>query len=69
MKQKLSATELKILAIIAMTVDHTALVFVPEGSLLYYFMRILYRYALTVAQSGCFCLSHQLSILRPYHPN
>lgn len=43
MKKKWSAFTLKLLAIIAMTVDHTALVFVPEGSLLYYFMRMFGR--------------------------
>ena len=43
MKKKWSALTLKLLAIIAMTVDHTALVFVPEGSLLYYFMRMFGR--------------------------
>lgn len=43
MKQKLSAAQLKILAIIAMTVDHTAFLFVDSHSLLYYFMRMFGR--------------------------
>ena len=43
MKKKWSALTLKLLAIIAMTVDHTALVFVPEDTLLYYFMRMFGR--------------------------
>ena len=40
MKKILSATDLKILAIIAMTVDHTAFLLVDQHSLLYYFMRL-----------------------------
>ena len=43
MKRGLSATQLKILAIIAMTVDHTAYLFADEHSLLYYFMRMFGR--------------------------
>ena len=43
MKQRLSATQLKTLAIIAMTVDHTAIIFADKHSLLYYFMRMFGR--------------------------
>lgn len=43
MKKILSTTDLKILAIIAMTVDHTAFLFVDKHSLLYYFMRMFGR--------------------------
>ena len=43
MKKKCSASALKLLAIIAMTVDHTALMFVPQESLLYYLMRLFGR--------------------------
>lgn len=43
MKKILSATDLKILAIIAMTVDHTAFLLVDQHSLLYYFMRMFGR--------------------------
>ena len=43
MKRGLTATQLKILAIIAMTVDHTAYLFADEHSLLYYFMRMFGR--------------------------
>ena len=43
MKRGLSATQLKILAIIAMTVDHIAFLFVDPHSLLYYFMRMFGR--------------------------
>lgn len=43
MKKKCSASVLKLLAIIAMTVDHTALMFVPQENLLYYFMRMFGR--------------------------
>ena len=43
MKKKCSASSLKLLAIIAMTVDHTALMFVPQESLLYYLMRLFGR--------------------------
>lgn len=43
MKQKLSANGLKILALIAMTVDHMAFLFVDAHSSLYYFMRIFGR--------------------------
>ena len=43
MKRVLSATQLKTLAIIAMTVDHTAFLFVDSHSLLYYFMRMFGR--------------------------
>ena len=43
MKKILSATDLKILAIIAMTVDHTAFLLVDQHSLLYYFMRLFGR--------------------------
>lgn len=43
MKKTLSANNLKILAIIAMTVDHTAFLFVDSHSMLYYFMRMFGR--------------------------
>lgn len=43
MKKILSATDLKILAIIAMTVDHTAFLLVDAHSLLYYYMRMIGR--------------------------
>lgn len=43
MKKILSATDLKILAIIAMTVDHTAFLLLDQHSLLYYFMRLFGR--------------------------
>ena len=43
MKKILSATDLKILAIIAMTVDHTAFLLVNSHSLLYYFMQMFGR--------------------------
>lgn len=43
MKKILSATDLKILAIIAMTVDHIAFLLVDQHSLLYYFMRMFGR--------------------------
>lgn len=43
MKKNCSAFTLKLLAIIAMTVDHIALVFVPPDSLLSYFMRMFGR--------------------------
>ena len=43
MKKNLSATHLKILAIIAMAVDHTAFLLVDQHSLLYYFMRMFGR--------------------------
>ena len=39
----LSANTLKYLAIIAMTIDHTALVFVSQNTVLYYFMRTVGR--------------------------
>ena len=35
--------QIKLLAIMAMTIDHIALVFVPSGSLLYYVMRLIGR--------------------------
>lgn len=43
MKKNCTAFTLKLLAIIAMTVDHTALMFVPQDSILYYFMRMFGR--------------------------
>lgn len=43
MKQKLTANNLKVLAIISMTVDHIAFLFVDQHSLLYYFMRMFGR--------------------------
>lgn len=43
MKKILSTTDLKILAIIAMTVDHTAFLLVDQHSLLFYFMRLFGR--------------------------
>lgn len=43
MKQRLSATQLKTLAIIAMTVDHTAILFADTHSLIYYFIRMFGR--------------------------
>ena len=43
MKKTLTATQLKVLAIIAMTVDHTAFLLVDQHSLLYYFMRMFGR--------------------------
>lgn len=43
MKQKFSAAGLKTLAVIAMTVDHAALLFLPQDSLLYWFMRMFGR--------------------------
>lgn len=43
MKKNCSALTIKLLAIIAMTVDHIAVVFVPQNSMLYYFMRLFGR--------------------------
>ena len=43
MKKILSANDLKILAVIAMTVDHTAFLLVDKSCLLYYFMRLFGR--------------------------
>ena len=43
MKKNYSALSVKLLAIIAMTVDHIAVVFVPPSSMLYYFMRMFGR--------------------------
>ncbi|MCL1903786.1 MAG: conjugal transfer protein TraX [Oscillospiraceae bacterium] len=40
---KLSANSLKIIAVIAMVIDHTAYVFVPPDSLIYFIMRIIGR--------------------------
>ena len=39
----MNRNQLKILAIIAMTIDHIALVFVSSGSILYYVMRLIGR--------------------------
>ncbi|MBR5180267.1 MAG: hypothetical protein IKW90_15935 [Lachnospiraceae bacterium] len=38
---KLNATQIKVIAIIAMTIDHIAELFVPYGSALYYIMRLI----------------------------
>ncbi len=43
MNKKCSANTLKLLAVIAMTADHTAVIFAPENSLLYYFLRLFGR--------------------------
>ena len=40
---KLSANTLKLIAVIAMTIDHIAYVFVPPDSVLYFIMRIIGR--------------------------
>ena len=41
--KKLSAFTLKVIAVMAMTIDHIALVFVPTGSLLYWLLRLVGR--------------------------
>ncbi len=43
MKKNCSATTLKLLAIIAMTFDHAALIFIPQDNLLSYFMHLIGR--------------------------
>ena len=43
MRKNLSSNNLKTIAIIAMTVDHTAFLFIEKHSLLYYFMRMFGR--------------------------
>jgi hypothetical protein len=43
MKQRLSASDLKILAVIAMTADHTAMLFADRYSIFYYVMRLFGR--------------------------
>ena len=41
--KKLSAFTLKVIAVMAMTIDHIALVFIPTGSLLYWLLRLVGR--------------------------
>ena len=38
---KLNATQIKVIAITAMTIDHAAQLFVPYGTALYYLLRLI----------------------------
>lgn len=51
---KLNATQIKVIAIIAMTIDHIAQLFVPYGTALYYTMRLIGK---TTAPVMCFFLA------------
>lgn len=53
-KISMTATAIKVIAIIAMTIDHSALTFVPSGSALYYVMRCIGR---ITAPLMCFFLA------------
>lgn len=51
---KMNATQIKVIAIIAMTIDHIAYIFVPYGTSLYYIMRLIGK---TTAPIMCYFLS------------
>ncbi len=51
---KLNATQIKVIAIIAMTIDHIAQLFVPYGTALYYILRFIGK---TTAPVMCYFLA------------
>lgn len=58
---KINGATLKIIAIISMTIDHTAVALIPEGSELYIRMRMIGRFAFPIF---CFLLSEGLKYTR-----
>lgn len=66
-KRGLNATELKYLAILAMFIDHTAYLFIPDGTLLYGIMRFIGRSTIPIM---CYFISegfHHTRNLRKYY--
>ena len=52
--KKLNATQIKVIAIIAMTIDHIAYAFVPAGTIMHYIMHLVGK---TTAPIMCFFLA------------
>lgn len=52
--KKLNATQIKVIAIIAMTIDHIAYAFVPAGTMMHYIMHLVGK---TTAPIMCFFLA------------
>ena len=52
--KKLNATQIKVIAIIAMTIDHIAYAFVPAGTLMHYIMHLVGK---TTAPIMCFFIA------------